>query len=173
MIPVTKWVERSFPSDLPVAMFPNYVERLRGTPARIKDRITSWPHDVLTRRIGESWSIQEHIGHLLDLEALWLGRLDDYEAGRAELRAADMTNRQTYDANHNKADIDYIMLQFHRKRQEFVERLEHYDADFVRRVALHPRLKQPMNVVDLIFFVAEHDDHHLARIAEIKFAITH
>jgi hypothetical protein len=32
---------------------------------------------------------------------------------------------------------------------------------------LHPRLNQPMRVVDLLFFVAEHDDYHLARISEL------
>jgi hypothetical protein len=32
---------------------------------------------------------------------------------------------------------------------------------------LHPRLKQPMRLVDHLYFVAEHDDHHLARIWEM------
>jgi predicted short-subunit dehydrogenase-like oxidoreductase (DUF2520 family) len=30
------------------------------------------------------------------------------------------------------------------------------------RTSLHPRLKRPMRLIDLCFFVAEHDDHHLA-----------
>jgi hypothetical protein len=33
--------------------------------------------------------------------------------------------------------------------------------------ALHPRLKTPMRIIDLFLFVAEHDDHHLARITEL------
>jgi hypothetical protein len=32
---------------------------------------------------------------------------------------------------------------------------------------LHPRLKQPMRLVDHLYFVAEHDDHHLATIREM------
>ncbi len=39
--------------------------------------------------------------------------------------------------------------------------------DRLDRVALHPRLQQPVSVVDLGFFVAEHDDHHLATIAAL------
>ena len=35
------------------------------------------------------------------------------------------------------------------------------------RTALHPRLGLPMRAVDHAFFVAEHDDHHLARITEL------
>lgn len=34
--------------------------------------------------------------------------------------------------------------------------------------SLHPRLNVPMTIVDLAFFDAEHDDHHLVRINEIK-----
>jgi len=37
-------------------------------------------------------------------------------------------------------------------------------------VSRHPRLEQSMSVVDLSFFVAEHDDHHLATAAEIAAA---
>jgi hypothetical protein len=50
---------------------------------------------------------------------------------------------------------------------EFVRRLDEYDATFVERTALHPRLKMKIRVIDLAFFIAEHDDHHLARISEL------
>jgi len=30
--------------------------------------------------------------------------------------------------------------------------------------ALHPRLQTPMRLIDHLFFIAEHDDHHLAKI---------
>ncbi|MBC8367786.1 hypothetical protein H8E52_10280 [bacterium] len=36
-----------------------------------------------------------------------------------------------------------------------------------RQTALHPRLKTPMRACDMLYFMAEHDDHHLARISEI------
>jgi hypothetical protein len=35
------------------------------------------------------------------------------------------------------------------------------------RAIPHPRLKTPMRLVDHLYFVAEHDDHHLARIREL------
>ena len=36
-----------------------------------------------------------------------------------------------------------------------------------QRGASHPRLATPMRLLDIAFFVAAHDDHHLARITEI------
>jgi hypothetical protein len=32
------------------------------------------------------------------------------------------------------------------------------------RTGIHPRLKQPMRLIDMCLFVAEHDDHHLMRM---------
>ncbi|OLE54724.1 MAG: hypothetical protein AUG51_06345 [Acidobacteria bacterium 13_1_20CM_3_53_8] len=167
MVHRTPWVERKFNFDFPAGIFPDIVERLRGTPARLEDRLMSLPAQILTRRDGERWSMQEHAGHLLDLEALGLGRLDDFERGLETLRAADMQNRKTYDANHNANSIENILSAFSTERAEFVRRLDAYDDQFIQRTAIHPRLNKPMRVVDHAFFIAEHDDHHMASITEL------
>ena len=48
-----------------------------------------------------------------------------------------------------------------------VARLEDLDEAGVERSSQHPRLGQPMRVIDMAIFAAEHDDHHLARIGEL------
>ena len=35
------------------------------------------------------------------------------------------------------------------------------------RKSLHPRLQQMITLTDLLFFIAEHDTHHLTRIASL------
>jgi hypothetical protein len=167
MIKSARWFEREFSFDLPAWMYPNVVERLRGTPARLEDRLASLPQNILTRRDGEKWSMQEHAGHLLDLGSLDLARLDDYEAGRETLQAADLENRKTYEADHNANSIAKLLASFRAERAEFVRRLDEYDEEVIFRSALHPRLKTEMRLLDFAFFIAEHDDHHLARITEL------
>jgi hypothetical protein len=161
------WFGREFSFDLPLGIYPIIVERLRGTPARLEDRIRLLPVKTLTRRDRNTWSIQENAGHLLDLEPLGMDRLDDFAAGRLTLRAADLANRKTYEANHNASAIEELLLSFRAARRAFVERLEGFDQAFGLRTATHPRFKKEMRVVDLAFFIAEHDDHHLARITEL------
>jgi uncharacterized damage-inducible protein DinB len=168
MVDRMEWIKRQFTFELPTSMYANVVERVRGTPARLEDLVRGLAPEVLTRRDNDKWSIQEHAGHLLDLEPLGMNRLDDYEAGRATLQAADMTNRRTHEANHNADTIEHILARFRREREEFVARLDAYDEAFVERTALHPRLMAHIRPVDLAFFIAEHDDHHLARISELK-----
>jgi uncharacterized damage-inducible protein DinB len=165
-----RWADRTFQFDLPESLFPVVVERLRGTPARIEDKVRELPPALLTRRDGrdsDAWSIQEHIGHLLDLDELHSGRLDDFLAGAEVLRAADMTNRKTWDAGHNDRPIAGLLADFRRERSLFVARLDGWDPDLLALTARHPRLHQPMRVLDMAFFTAEHDDHHLARMTEV------
>jgi uncharacterized damage-inducible protein DinB len=163
-----EWFKRQFSFDLPVEMFPNVVERVRGTPARLEELTRGISRELLARRDGNKWSVQEQAGHLLDLEELGLRRLDDFAAGRDPLTAADLANRKTHDADHNANTIENILAAFRKERMEFVARLDSYEPAFAQRTALHPRLNQRIRVIDLVFFIAEHDDHHLARITELK-----
>ena len=167
MVDRLEWFKRQFSFELPVWMYPNIVERLRGTPARLEDLTRSLPREILTGREDDKWSIQEQAGHLLDLEPLGMNRLDDYEAGRETLHPADLQNRRTHEANHNANTIENILSAFRTERMEFVRRLDEYDEAFIQRTALHPRLNMKVRVLDLAFFIAEHDDHHLVRISEL------
>ncbi|MDC0357991.1 DinB family protein [Oligoflexia bacterium] len=162
------WIDRKFSSDLPAWMYPNVIERLRGTPARIEDIIRDLPSEGLIGRDGDAWSIQEHIGHLLDLEPLWIGRVEELLAGKPELRPADLSNRKTYEADHNSAALVQIMNDFRHSRSGLVRTLDAIEDAMIERAARHPRLEQPMRLLDLASFTAEHDDHHLAHITRLK-----
>lgn len=162
-----KWGERTFSFTFPVEVYPEMIERLRGTPARLEDRVRSMGAEILTRRDGDRWSIQENAGHLLDLETLVSGRLDEYLAGAKTLHAADMSNRKTHEADHNQVSMSSILTSFRRDRTALVDRLDHLEPQVFAAVAHHPRLNVPMRLVDMIFFQAEHDDYHLARISEL------
>jgi hypothetical protein len=162
-----KWTDRKFEFTFPVEVFPEMIERLRGTPARLEDRVKAIPTGLLTKRDGDKWSIQENAGHLLDLESLVRQRLDEYLAGAKALHAADMSNRKTHDANHNQVSTAIILANFRAERTQLVSRLDNLAAEMFAAVAHHPRLNAPMRLVDMLFFQAEHDDYHLARISEL------
>lgn len=170
MIRKQPWFERTFPTGLAPALLPVVLERLRGTPARIEERVTALPARVLTRRQGDTWSVQENAGHLLDLEPLWRQRVEDFLAGRADLTVADLQNRRTHEANHNAAPLGHLLRGFREARGGLVDLLAGVDEATLGRTARHPRLGVPMNLVDHAFFVAEHDDYHLARISELLHA---
>lgn len=167
MVELTPWFERRFNFDLPLGHFPLFLERLRGAAPRLEDITRGLAPGVLTRRLADKWSIQEQVGHLLDLDELHEARIEDYRVGRPELRAADLSNSRTTAANHNVGALHHLLASFRQRRAAFVRQLEAADESLISRSALHPRLQQPMRLVDMVYFVAEHDDHHIARIREL------
>jgi len=162
-----QWFQRSFDFTLPVERFPSLLERLRGTPARLEERAGTLPAKLLTHAQGGRWSIQENIGHLIDLEPLWIRRAEQIFAGESELEPTDLGNRRTHEAGHNSRAIGELLAGFRELRGQFVTLLRTADASVLARTALHPRLRTPMRLVDLALFVADHDDHHLATITEL------
>lgn len=164
---IANWSERKFEFSLPTDQYPNLCTRLRGTPARLEEIVRGRPLGILVRKPQEKWSAQEHVGHLLDHESLWMARVSDFQVGGTDLTATDLWNRKTDEANHNARPLEQILAEFRKARVELLERLERIDPPLFGRSMLHPRLKKPMRLVDHLNFVAEHDDHHLAHIWEL------
>jgi uncharacterized damage-inducible protein DinB len=164
---LSKWFDRKFDFTGGPDSFPSLLERLSGTPARLEEKCSSLSPDRLTLRLAGSWTIKENIGHLSDLETLWQKRIEDILSGKPEMLAADLENRKTHEANHNAAPVDDLLTAFRKLRLQTINMVEPLGDDELSKSSFHPRLKKPMRIIDLFLFVAEHDDHHLARISEI------
>jgi uncharacterized damage-inducible protein DinB len=167
MAQVPAWFERKFDFSFPVGLYPNLCARLRGTPTRLEESLRGVPREILTKKPQGKWSSQEHAGHLLNLEPLWLARVEDYVAGNAQLTVTDLRNRKTDEANYNSQPLKQILFQFRAARAQLLNRVQEVDESLFARSIPHPRLKIPMRLVDHLYFVAEHDDHHLARTWEL------
>jgi uncharacterized damage-inducible protein DinB len=164
----TKWFDRKFDFENAQHSFPAILERLSGTPARLTEKLATIPVDIQSVKYNNTWSIKENIGHIIDLEPLWQGRLNDIINGAIELRPTDLMNAKTDEAGHNDKSIEELLSGFRAIRQQTLQLLEGLDEETIFKSALHPRLKTPMRTIDQFYFVAEHDDHHLARITELS-----
>ena len=167
MISQTPWTKRNFEFNFPVGLFPVIVERLRGTIPHIESLVKNKTDKELGNKNGDAWSVKEQVGHLYDLEELWFGRIEDFLSGKETLRAADMSNTKTHQAGHNNKTMEELLQQFSIARKKLISKVENMDESEAGIIALHPRLQKPMRLIDSLFFVAEHDDHHLAKIREI------
>ena len=164
MIAQQDWVTRKFNFDFPAEQFPVMIARLRGTFPHLKYITEGLQEKVLCCKPDDKWSIKEQIGHLIDLEPLGRGRVTDFKERREVLRAWDGTNAGTDAAQYNARRIIDLVNIFSTARDAFVaELLRLRDADHAFR-SLHPRLQVMMRPVDLAYFVAEHDAHHIAKI---------
>ncbi len=162
-----KWTSRKFEFNFPPEVFPAIIGRLAGTPARLEEIVNSLSKSELVRKIDNSWSVQENIGHLLDIEEFHSKRLRDYLDKKDELSPADITNKKTYDAGYNSKDLTEILQQFRIIRIDYVASLDKIDEETISRYSYHPRLIIPMRLIDYAYFAAEHDDHHIAIMRNI------
>lgn len=162
-----KWFDRKFDFSFPVELLPNLLARLRGTPARLEDALRGRSRAALTEKRDGTWSAQENAGHLVDLEPLWLARVGDYVTGASELTPTDLANGKTDAADHNARPLEEILAEFRAAREGLLKHVEGLESSMFAHAIPHPRLKTPMRLTDHLYFVAEHDDHHLARIWEL------
>ncbi len=162
-----EWFKRKFNQTLDPETLPNILERLSGTPARIEEKIRSIDATYYDLKLDDQWSIKENTGHLSDLEPLWMARIEDLVDKREILTEADLSNQKTHQANHNQRSIKELLDEFRGLRGQHMAKLTALNSPDLEKFSLHPRLNTPMRIIDLAFFVAEHDDHHLAQISFI------
>jgi hypothetical protein len=163
------WVNKTFSFELDNSELPAVLDKLRETPVKIKQIVTGVPEEILNKKSHGKWSVKENIGHLADLEELHDKRIDDFLENRHILHAADINNKKTHNAHHNKNDVTLLLDEFKTERDKFINRIEKLDENIYTRISLHPRLNQPMRIIDLAQFIAEHDDHHIETIRQIIF----
>jgi|SRR5688572_4248685 len=159
----TKWFDREFPIIQDNGLLPLIIERLEGTGARLLTKIERIDFTRVSV-VNDRWSIKKEIGHLLDLEPLWLERAIQIINNTPKLVAADLTNKKTNETNHDERNVTDLVAEFAENRQRFTDLLRNVTDEDLQKASIHPRLGTSMKLVDLAYFVAEHDDHHLARI---------
>lgn len=162
-----KWTDRKFTFDFPPSKWPDLLERVRGAPVRLESMVARIEESILEKSNGHGWTAKQNIGHLIDLGYLPTTRIDQILRGEETLIGADMTNAKTNGADHNNTPIAQLVQRFTDERDALVKKFESLDESDWEKSALHPRLNQPMRIVDIAYFDAEHDDYHLSRIRQL------
>jgi len=162
-----KWFDKKFTFQHSQDEYEIILAELLANPDKISKLVSTLPEEILIKRIDDKWSIKENVGHLIDLEELHSGRIDDFITGKEKLRPADLNNKKTNEANHNNKNISELLEQLKNVRESFVKRLSALDEKVLKNTPIHPRLNQPMRPIDMAQFVLEHDEHHIETIKEI------
>jgi hypothetical protein len=165
---VIPWFERDLAFDKPVEMLPFYIERLSGTALRLEAKIKNIADEILSTRLNNKWSVKENIGHLAEVDEVACKRIGEMVSGASTMSPAVFEPKQDYNAQSVSEVIEY----FRRSRIKNLSLYQSLSPDDLSKSSLHPRLKVQMTPVDLAWFDAEHDDHHLVKINEILKALT-
>ncbi len=161
------WFERNLKFGLPVEMLPYYLERLMGTGVRIDAKVNGVTDEILCANLDGKWSVKQTIGHLAEVDEVATKRIDEMISGVPVMSPAVFEPK-----DYNPWPIEKVLANFRSTRSSNILRYKSLTTVDLHKASLHPRLKVPMTPVDLAWFDAEHDDHHLVRITEIIFTLT-
>lgn len=170
---IPKWFERKFVFDFGMEKFPELLERLEKSILKFRETIQDTPAVLLNYKPAGKWSIKEHIGHLWILEPLWQKRFLEIKENKTGMSPADLNNTATDNASFNQYNIEKIANDFQLERKHTIRLLESFNKKDLSNSLYHPRLNQPMRIIDLMYFVAEHDEHHLNHILKIRNSQAH
>jgi len=156
------WFDRQFTFGLPVEMLPFLLERLNGTAWRMEAKVKNIPDEILSQRWNDKWSVKQNIGHLAEVDAVNSQRIDQILQGVEVMAPAVFEPR-----DYNTMPVQDVIAYFREGRLKNIAKYSGLQEKELQASSIHPRLKQRMTPVDLAFFDAEHDDHHLVTINEI------
>ncbi len=163
MVPAIKWFERKFEFGFAPNMLPFFLERLEGTTCRIKNKVEGVSDANLSVQLNGKWSVKENIGHLAEVDEIANQRIHEMITGISPLSPAVFPVKQ----NYNNQPIDQVIDYFQNTRLDNLNQYKSLTEEMLQKKSIHPRLNVMMSPVDLAWFDAEHDDHHLRMITEI------
>jgi hypothetical protein len=156
------WFERNLKFGHPKEMLPYFLERLEGSIVRIREKVNGVDDKILSVKLNDKWSVKQNIGHLAEVDAIANKRLDEMASGISPMSPAVFEPE-----DYNPWPIEKVVELFKTNRLKNLEKYQSLPENDLLKSSLHPRLKVQMTPVDLAWFDAEHDDHHMLKISEI------
>ena len=163
----SKWFERKFDFSFGADEYAAIYQRLQQAPDILTALLRNIPDPILSHQPDGKWSAKEHTGHLSILEPLWRNRIQDIMEKKPVLTPTDLDNKGTSEAGFNEYSITELLRKFGEERRATLSLLDSINVQNDSHTSLHPRLQQPMRMLDIVYFTVEHDDHHIAVIREL------
>lgn len=155
------WSQRQLPFGKGADEFPNLIERLRGTPARVADLLSNQSIERLVLRVQGRWCAMEHVAHLLLLDQRFHARIDDFLALRPTLCRIELGDQHHWLELTRSRHPGDLLEEYRLTRLDLVRRTSALQGHFLQHKAVHPCLGSAYTPVDMALWIAEHDDHHL------------
>jgi hypothetical protein len=156
------WFERNLKFGYPKELLPYFLERLEGSIVRIQAKVKGIDDQVLSTKLYDKWSVKQNIGHLAEVDEIANKRIDEMVSGISPMSPAVFEPQ-----DYNPWPIEKVIDLFKTNRLKNLKKYQSLADSDLLKSSLHPRLKVHMTPVDLAWFDAEHDDHHLVKISEI------
>lgn len=162
------WVDRHMPLGLPIDQLPFLLERLHGTPERLRELFRDQPPHKLRTRAVDAWSMFDHAAHLLLVQERFHMRIEEYRALCERLSPIGFEDAENRLRGHASRDTGDMLEEFRLERMAFIAEVRSLPKGILPHRAEHPCRGPGMRITDALYWLAEHDDHHLACIRALR-----
>lgn len=164
----TPWIERRMPLGQQTDQLPLLLERLHGTPERLRELMQDLPTDSLRTRAVAAWSMFDHAAHLLLVQQRFHVRVEEYRALCHRLSPLGFDDAYEWLRGQVVREPGDMIEEFRLERSAFIAEVRSLPEGILSHQAEHPCRGPGMRIADALYWLAEHDDHHLACIRAIR-----
>lgn len=145
--------------------FVAHIEQLRAFPAQLQAVVASLNDMQLRFKPVNEWSIIENIGHLIDIDELYVGRVDRILAEERPAFPRFEPDPIVAAKGYQQMDGQALLQQFMVTRQATIDGLSTIEPDELGRAGIHAVYGE-MTLQRLVEQLANHDQKHLVQIHE-------
>ncbi|MFH0783930.1 MAG: DinB family protein [Pseudomonadota bacterium] len=147
---------------------PDLLAGLRRTPKIVQELVKTIPESKRILRRGDGfWTIDEHVGHLAEVQPMLLERFQRFmHEDRPEFVPFIPSKHGDEPATPPCKNMAAALLQFAEYRKEQLALLESAGHDIWQRTAIHPEYEQ-YSLYILTRHVLMHDFWHMYRMEEL------
>jgi hypothetical protein len=144
--------------------FKAQLDALAAFPAALRSELQSLSDAALRfRPAPEEWSIIEIVGHLVEIDAIWPGRIRQMlSTDNPQLVAAD--NSVVRQRDYQNKQLNFLLITLAERRAEFIELVRVLRPPQLARIGQHPTRGQ-ITVAGGLAALADHDRIHREQIA--------
>lgn len=162
------WMSRDWRNWQPSTDAESLCQALEAFPAQLDDAVMQMEPSQWIIQRGSNWSVQEHVGHLLAMESLWIARIDDFVMGHAVLRPWNGHNEDVRMAQFNAQKMRALLRDFTATRYGIVSFLREIWTAYQHKSIRLERLDREFSLLEHMAFIHEHDQHHLRTILTLS-----
>ena len=141
------------------------LETLARFPEALGQQVQPLSDTLLRYKPAGEWSAIENVGHLIDIDVLWLARIRQMLAAETPTMAAINVDQSVLQHNYQHKQLVSLLHTHAENRAELIAFLRTLKPMHMERVGIHPT-RGPLTVAQSIGVIVWHDGAHTEQIAK-------
>lgn len=142
-----------------------YLDTLAAFPAALRQQVQPLADAALRYKPEGEWSAIENVGHLIDIENLWMARFRQMLAAENPALPAIDVDETVRQRDYQHKDPANLLHRFAEQRAETVEFVRGLKPLHLERTGIHP-VRGEITLAQGIAIMANHDRLHSEQIAK-------